>query len=319
MEFECKICGNFAGNKFYNVREMQFGTRDEFVYCECSDCGCLQLVNPPENLSKYYPREYFSFSIPKEKFIKKKLHVYRDRYAFGIKSFPGKILFNKYGAPTYIGWMRNLRVNLNSKILDVGCGTGKLLRRMGDTGFTDLTGVDAFIGKDISYSNGVKIYKKNLDDVSGDYDLIMMHHSLEHMDNQHKVFKKLSKLLCSNKFLFIRIPTCSSFAWRTYKENWFALEAPRHFFNHSIKSLRFLADKYGFDLVKIEYDSRSIQLWGSEQYMRNIQLMDEKSYFVNPDNSIFTNEQIEKYEEKTKKLNEEKDGDQVCVYLRKRS
>ena len=73
MEFICKICSNKDGNKFYSVREMQFGTRDEFIYCECSNCGCLQLVNPPENLSKYYPPEYFSFKIFKENYFKGKV------------------------------------------------------------------------------------------------------------------------------------------------------------------------------------------------------------------------------------------------------
>jgi len=318
MEFACKICGNVSGNNFYLVREMQFGTRDEFNYCEWSNCGCLQLVNPPKGLSKYYPKEYFSFAAIKEKYIRRKMHIYRDRYAFGIKSLPGKLLFEKYGVPTYIGWMKNLGVNLNSKLMDVGCGAGKLLCRMGDMGFTELTGIDAFIEKDIHYSNGVNIYKKSLEEITGSFDLIMMHHSLEHMKDQHGIFKKLSELLPSEKFLFIRIPTCSSFAWQTYRENWFALEAPRHFYNHSLKSIRLMADQYGFIIKKIEYDSRSIQLWGSEQYKRNIPLMDKKSYFVNPYDSIFSEEQLNNFEEETKRLNEVKEGDQLCLYLRKK-
>lgn len=65
MDFACKICGNTASNKFYNVLEMQFGFSDEFVYCKCSKCECLQLVNPTENLSKYYPKDYFSIQIEK--------------------------------------------------------------------------------------------------------------------------------------------------------------------------------------------------------------------------------------------------------------
>ncbi len=318
MEFTCRICGNKEGNKFYTVREMQFGTRDEFVYCQCSNCECLQITNPPENLSKYYPNDYFSFQINKEKFLKEKLNIFRDRYAFGLNSFIGKILFKKYGEPTYVGWLKAVGVNLNSKILDVGCGTGKLLFRMGNTGFTNLTGIDAFIEKNIFYKNGVKIYKKNLSKIDGKYDLIMMHHSLEHLEDQHAVFKKLSSMLGSGKFLLIRIPVCSSFAWRNYKENWFALEAPRHFYNHSKKSLSYLADKYGFEIFKTAYDSRSIQFWGSEQYKKGIPLMDKKSYFVNPGESIFTSAQIDEFEEETKKLNRNGDGDQACFYLKKK-
>ncbi len=315
MEYFCKICGNKEANQFYNVREMQFGTRDKFIYCQCSSCGCLQLTNPPTDLSIYYPDKYFSFQLPKEKYIKKKLNVYRDRYSFGIPSFIGKILFSKYGSPTYINWLNEMNVTLSSLILDVGSGNGKLLYRMGNTGFSNLTGIDAFIEKDIIYANGVKIFKKNLFEINEKYDLIMLHHSLEHMEDQHAVFKKLSSMLDHGRFLFIRIPICSSFAWEYYKENWFALEAPRHFYNHSLKSLNYLAEKYGFAVKKIIYDSRSIQLYGSEQYKQNIPLMDDRSYFVNPNNSIFTHVQMEEYKKETNRLNETGRGDQAGFFL----
>jgi len=317
MEYICKICGNKDGNQFYTVREMQFGTRDEFIYCECFQCGCLQLVNPPDNLSKYYPGDYFSFKIFKEKYFKKKLNVYRDRYALGIKNPLGKVLHKKLGDPTYVGWLKNTNVSLHSPIMDVGCGSGKLLYRMGNLGFKNLLGIDNFIESDINYKNGVNILRKSIFDIDSKFDLIMMHHSLEHMDDQHAVFKKLTELLLPGKFLLIRIPTCSSFAWLNYKENWFALEAPRHFFNHSLKSIKYLYDKYGFELTKIQRDSRSIQLWGSEQYKMDIPLMDGKSYFVNPGTPLFTKEQVNNYEQETSRLNENEEGDQLVLFLKK--
>jgi SAM-dependent methyltransferase len=317
MDFICEICDNKEGNKFYTVREMQFGTRDEFIYCECGNCGCVQLVNPPANLSKYYPGEYFSFKIFKENLFKEKLNVYRDRYSFGIRSLTGEILYKKLGEPTYIGWLKYANVNLESKILDVGCGNGKLLYRMGNLGFKNLIGIDNFIDEDIVYKNGAKIFKKSLSGINEKFDLIMMHHSLEHMENQHQVFAKLAEILLPGKFLMIRIPTSSSFAWRNYKENWFSLDAPRHFFLHSLSSIRLLVDKYGFEIVKAGYDSRSIQLWGSEQYKMDVPLMDTRSYFVNERNPIYTQEQVNLYEQETVKLNARGDGDQVVLFLRK--
>lgn len=317
MEYCCKVCGNKEANQFYEVREMQFGTRHKFIYCCCSNCGCLQLTNPPADISNYYPDKYFSFQLPKEKYIKKKLNVYRDRYSFGIPSFIGKILFSKYGSPTYIKWLNEMNLTLSSSILDVGSGNGKLLYRMGNAGFKNLTGIDAYIQRDIFYSNGVKVFKKNLFELHEKYDLIMMHHSLEHMEDQHTVFKKLSSMLDQGRFLFIRIPICSSFAWEFYKENWFALEAPRHFYNHSLKSLNYLAEQYGFTVKKVIYDSRVIQFYGSEQYKQDIPLMDDRSYFINPNNSIFTTCQIGQFEKETKRLNETGRGDQAGFFLMK--
>jgi hypothetical protein len=58
----CRICGNEDDNQAYQVKEKMFGFRDEFTYFECSICGCLQISEIPENISKYYPLNYYSFS-----------------------------------------------------------------------------------------------------------------------------------------------------------------------------------------------------------------------------------------------------------------
>src|SRR5213594_710337 len=58
----CKICSTEAEHESYRVREMQFGTREEFIYFQCVHCGCLQLRDIPANLAKYYPDYYPAFS-----------------------------------------------------------------------------------------------------------------------------------------------------------------------------------------------------------------------------------------------------------------
>ena len=58
---ECRICGNRTDHKIYRVKEMYFGTRQEFEYFECERCQCLQIVKIPENLGEFYRHEYYSF------------------------------------------------------------------------------------------------------------------------------------------------------------------------------------------------------------------------------------------------------------------
>jgi len=315
INISCRICNNEKDNSFYTVREMQFGTRDEFNYCECSNCGCLQLVNPPGDISKYYPQNYFSFHKQVKTSLKDKLNIYRDKHVLGKKNFIGNVLFKIYGAPTYTNWIINANVNFKSEILDVGCGAGELIYRMGNAGFKNTMGIDLFIDNDINYKNGVQIFKKSLYEIDREFDFVMMHHSIEHMPDQHKVFKKLHSILKPNKTLLIRMPICSSVAWKRYRENWFALEAPRHFYIHSEKSIEILANNHGFKIKNISYDSRSIQFWASIQYQKNISLMDEKSYFINPDASIFSDKEIKEFEKETKKLNENGGADQAVIYL----
>ena len=315
--FYCLICNNEKDNSFYTVREMQFGMRDEFDYCECSQCGCLQIVNPPENVSKYYPENYFSFQNQKKSPLKDLLNSYRDKHVLGIENLIGKLLTRIYGVPTYTKWLKRSQINFNDKILDVGCGTGKLLYRMGKAGFATAIGIDKFIDKDIIYKSGVQILKRSLFELNQKFDFIMMHHSLEHMSDQHKVFEKLSSILKTNKFLLIRIPVCSSMAWKRYKENWFALEAPRHFFLHTEDSINLIAEQHGFKIKDISYDSRSIQFWASIQYQNDIALMDNNSYFINPAKSMFTENEIDEFEKQTQKLNNNGGADQAVIYLQK--
>lgn len=54
----CRICGNLENNRQFQVREMYFGFGEEFAYSECSACGCLQIVEIPTDMARYYPANY---------------------------------------------------------------------------------------------------------------------------------------------------------------------------------------------------------------------------------------------------------------------
>lgn len=313
----CKICNNTEKNYTLKVREMYFGTREVFEYLNCSNCGCLQLINPPKDFSVHYPKNYFTFQQKHEGKIKSILNRFRDRAAMGEKTFLGSILYKKFGEPTYIARLKTAGVGLNDSILDVGCGQGILIHKMKESGFENVIGIDPFIDKTIEYKNGLKIFKKDFYEMEGVFDLVMFNHSFEHMENPLQVMKKSNELLKINKTLLIRIPVADSYAFNHYGENWYSLDAPRHLFLHTKKSIKILVAQTGFEIKKISYDSQSWQLWGSEQYFKNISLLDDRSYYVNPGKSIFTKEDIEKYEKQTKILNKNGEGDQAEFYLQK--
>ena len=117
----CKICGNFDYNKTFTVKEMMFGTGDEFYYIECNKCGCLQIENVPSDMNKYYPSNFYSFNDTTDKGIKNYLRKKRNKYAFFKKGIIGKFMFERY--PTYFfDKLVKLDIRLESRILDVGCG-----------------------------------------------------------------------------------------------------------------------------------------------------------------------------------------------------
>ena len=178
-------------------------------------------------------------------------------------------------------------------------------------------GVDPFIKESLFYQNGVTVLKKDIFELEGQFDLIMCHHSFEHMSQPLKVLKKIHKLLKRDKFVLIRIPVAACFAWRHYGVNWAALDAPRHLFLHTVESIELLSKQAGFKVTDIEFDSTENQFLRSELYLKGIPLKDKVRYLKDPQNSIFSQKQIEEYRAKAIELNNKMQGDQACFFLRR--
>jgi len=320
---KCSICDNTEQNTQYEVSEMMLGLRDTHTYFECAKCGCLQIASVPENIQEYYPNEdYYSYDeIKSVSGIKGQLIRMRDRYAATGSCLIGRLM-QKLQPHDKLPSLRYADISLDSNILDVGCGAGHLLHSMQEAGFKNLLGIDPFNNKDIQYNNGLNIEQKSIHDLqknheNGDWDLIMFNHSFEHVFDQHEVLVKAYNLLKPGGLCMIRIPTVTSWAWRTYGVDWVQLDAPRHLFLHSIQSMHTLAEQITFTLEEVIYDSFAFQEWGSIQYQKDIALHDDNSYAVNPEKSLFSEVDIKAFTDHSKELNQSKYGYQAAFYLRK--
>jgi 2-polyprenyl-3-methyl-5-hydroxy-6-metoxy-1,4-benzoquinol methylase len=321
----CKICGNEKDNQTYEVKEMMFGFRDEFTYLECSSCGCLQINEIPENISKYYPSSYYSFSenpltplvYSAVTSIVKSLEKRRNVYAISKVGSIGRLIYLLSSDGT-VESLSKISLKRDSWILDVGCGSGELLYSFRQAGFKNLLGVDDFVKRDIIHPNRIKILKGSLDRIVGKWDLIMFNHTLEHMSSQLTTLKAVSSLLTDNGLCIINFPTVSSYAWKTYGTNWVQLDAPRHYFLHSVHSLKLLAEKAGLEVKKIFYNSTSFQFWGSEQYLKGIPLCSTQSLNENPLRTAVSVLYLRRFERRARELNQINQGDQAAFYIMKK-
>jgi len=314
----CRICGNDKGNTHHEAREMMFGTNEAFQYFQCSECGCLQIAELPASMEKYYPADYYSYQINagNNKFKtfmrnrKTKLALFGSPFIKSIfKIKPNKSLY----------FLSLIPLREDTSILDVGCGAGHLLLSLREIGMEKLLGIDPFNPQDIKYENGLMIKKMDLSAVDGRWDIVMLHHSFEHMPDPSEILQIVSRLLVPNGCCVIRIPVASSYAWNHYGVNWVQLDAPRHFHLHSIASMKILAQRAGLETCKVVYDSTAFQFWGSEQYLKGISLVDKRSYSKNSRDSIFSKEDISVFTARANELNDRKEGDQAIFYLKKTS
>ena len=313
----CGVCHHSDNHPVYTVREMMFGSRDEFEYFECLACGCLQIAEVPQHLSSYYPAGYYSYAASRPNPIKRYFKRVRARSGLGYPSLLGNWLTRRFGTPMIASWARYAGIGFNDAILDVGSGAGQHLLDMADAGFTNLTGIDPFIDEDIFYPNGPTIYKKELKDLDETYAFVMLHHAFEHMPHPEEALFQIHRVLAPGRIALIRIPVAGTYAWKTYTTDWVQLDAPRHLFLHTVKSMQVLAEKTGFEVQDVIFDSNALQFWGSEQYQQDIPYRSDRSYRENPDQAVFSIHDIQRFEKRSQQLNEQNDGDQACFYLKR--
>jgi len=314
---QCKICGHEAEHSVYQVPEMMLGKRDQHRYFQCNACQCLQITEVPDDLAAYYPDHYYSYEPPRPAHpLKQTLVRWRDQYAVTGKPLLGQLL-HMFMPNDKLATLKPLQLTTDARVLDVGCGAGLLLYALRELSFANLLGIDPFNPDTVRYPNGLVIEPRDIFAEQGQWDVIMFHHSFEHLSEQQATLQQAHHLLSEQGTVLLRVPTVSSYAWQHYGINWVQLDAPRHLFLHSVASIDALAAQTGFQVEQVVYDSNAFQFWGSEQYEKDIPLRSEQSWAENRANGLFSDKQIRQYERRAHELNAVNQGDQAAFYLKK--
>ncbi len=319
MSYTCLACQQKGNFPTFSVKEMMFGTREEFQYFECAACRSVQLSEllPSERIAGYYPADYYSFHKKASDRGAAKLWLYRRRTAhmLGRSDVMGR-WFTRMKPDPRLAILAAAGLRYDHRVLDVGCGSGYLLNELAAGGLSNLVGVDPFIDHDLRYDNGVLVHKNTLDGLDESFDFVMFNHSLEHMPDPLEALRSARARLRDGGVCMVRIPTSSSAAYQSYGPDWFQLDAPRHILVPSREGMRIMAEKAGLSLERTIDDSYAASYWASEQYKRGIALRDPRSYSENPAASIFSQEEIQKFARLSDEANRSGKGDQAAFVLR---
>jgi SAM-dependent methyltransferase len=242
--------------------EMLFGTGGCYVYQECLECGSLTLENPPD-LAPHYPERYYRHLEvrvwpPLRPYVKA-LRVIYDRWVPVVSPLNGRWGVGLHGAS-----------DATARVLDVGCGAGHMLERLRDLGMQDLTGIDPYGASNSAVANSrsgsLRLIRGRVEDVRGTFDVVVLNHSLEHVEDPTAVLSAVKALLGPNGRVVVRTPVIG-YTWRRYGRFWVQLDAPRHLTIFSQRGLFKCAGRAGLDVERSTYDSTAFQFSGSEDYV----------------------------------------------------
>jgi len=274
----CRICQGQTGTVYY-AKERLIGLSEEFRYFHCVTCGCLQLDQDVENPARFYGSGYGTVHASA---LKQALRTVMYYFSFSPSDLLAKSMAVFTPGCNY-GLMRVLRkLPKDIDILDVGCGSGRLLHSLRSLGFTGrLIGIDAYLKQNQTFGNHVAIRKAELTsfaDAKG-FDLICLMHTFEHLAKQEESLNAIKRLLKRGGLCVISIPIVGSAQWHRFGTQWVQMDPPRHLFLHTPHSLRMLAERNGMKVSCTIRESSAFQFWGTALVRQGVPIIPmSKSY-----------------------------------------
>ena len=185
-----------------------------YLFRACSSCGTVFLwPHPsPEQLQAAYATSYYG-----EGATKFGLWIERLRDTFATRR------------------ARRLAQSLvtGARIMDIGCGDGRLLRCFQRCGTFELHGIElpGPAAERAARIPGLQLHQGTLETAhlpAGSFDLVTLVHVYEHLPMPRNALDQLADLVRPGGQLFLSFPNISSWQARTFARDWFHLDPPRH-------------------------------------------------------------------------------------------
>ncbi len=235
VEWQCPLCKtNQAGWPRADIGASTEGSHE--LVC-CRQCGLFSLQRRPgqDELVRYYPPDYEPFWGPSEQEPNPWVRwTHRRHYAVRCaairRAHPG-----------------------GGHLLDLGCGTGGLLRELRRDGKWYGVGVDVNEhALDIARRQGIEVQCGELADLrlpAASFDVVTLWEVIEHLPDPVGALSEIHRLLKPSGLILMSTPNSSSWQARVWQGNWAGWDMPRHLQVFTEATLRQLLERTGFEIV----------------------------------------------------------------------
>lgn len=145
----------------------------------------------------------------------------------------------------------------SGKVLEVGSSTGVMLNLFKGRGW-DTLGIEPSGSAKEAKKKGLKILNTKFEeaDLPDEYfDLVVLNHTLEHMDKPDEVLIKICRILKPGGYVYVDVPNFGSLASKLLGKKWPYLLPEEHKSQFTRKSLAILLERADFKIV--HWESRS--------------------------------------------------------------
>ena len=235
----CYYCGETESRDLVIGQDDLTGKPGDFQFVTCNDCG-LAYQSPRlriEHIGAYYDDEYIA---------------HRKQTDWGVLTRFYQRAMEKHDREKDKLISRWVTLDSDSRVLDVGCGSGSFLQRLRQVYGVEASGVDFKNLTHLPFFDQV-IFHEGLfyeQDLPSDYyDLLTMWHFLEHDYDPVRTLEASREVLKPGGHLVIEVPRFDSLSYRLFRERWPGLQAPQHTVLYSKEMLLKFVERSGLELA----------------------------------------------------------------------
>jgi len=235
----CYLCGNDDCRPFISAQDDLTGKPGHFTFVQCAACG-LAYQNPripADQIGAWYDDEYIA---------------HRKQSDFGIFTPLYRWAMDRHDRRKVALVGRYAKLDMRSRVLDLGCGAGTFLAAIRALTQAQVTGVDF---KDLSHLPWMREIDfrcgRPKDHTLGaeQFDLITMWHFLEHDYEPLDTLSRAREWLAPKGLMIIEVPRLDSVSFRLFGNRWPGLQAPQHTVLYTRSTLTAMMARAGLEVV----------------------------------------------------------------------